>query len=256
MMSFQKKFSFSVLLLATLTIISSNSGAYVFVQGAVHDNGDDTQHIRDEIDNCKDLVKEGKCRTDPHEMYSNCRYSCSKWAEENTKKDVAYIKDGDESFFELSAKNSTGSVINFDRFEGYVTIVINVVKICLQDSVEQGYQIFESLQRVWPYTVEILVFTFEHPDFDYSKIEDCKAHEEAFKKKGRHIHVMEQVNINGPKTHPVYKYLKGLFHMDELDNNYSTFFLVTPDGDSIEVHLGSSEEQLKAAIRMHLDRDL
>jgi len=245
-------FSFGRMRWTVVGVVVLLTMSSAFVQA----NYDDEQHIRDTRDNCAELVQQDKCRTDPHDMFEHCRYSCSKWAQEQEKSQSVTIQDEDPSFFDLEAQNSTGSPLHFDRFEGYITLVINVPKTCIKDNVEQAYHIFESLQRVWPYTVEILLFTFEHPEMDYSIIDDCQAFRESFHKPGRSIHVMEEVDINGPKTHPVYKYLKGLFNLTDLETNFSTYFLITPNGDSIEMYRGSSEEQLKLAIRTHLDRDL
>lgn len=84
-------------------------------------------------------------------------------------------------------------------------------------------------------------------------MKDCK---EAIlsdeKKAGRKIHVMEAVKINGSDTHPIYKYLKKIFDMEEMDPNRAHYFFMNPDGTVIEHHYGASYEHLKQFVNMHL----
>lgn len=69
--------------------------------------------------------------------------------------------------------------------------------------------------------LEILAFPFENKAIDISKCrEDILSTE---KKGGNKIHIMEAVEINGEKTHPIFKYLKKLFDMEEMDPNFSHY---------------------------------
>ena len=83
--------------------------------------------------------------------------------------------------------------------------------------------------------IEIVAFPFDHPDGDFEK---CRQTNEAIEKradKEYKIHVMEPVHINGPDTHPVFRYLKESFDMDELDPNNTYNFKINPDGNTIEM---------------------
>lgn len=61
-------------------------------------------------------------------MLSNCATSCDKAA----KQALADAKEleGIQSFFNLSAHDIHGNVIDFSRFKGQVTIVVNVASYC------------------------------------------------------------------------------------------------------------------------------
>jgi len=102
--------------------------------------------------------------------------------------------------------------------------------------------------------LEILAFPFDHAE---SNIDSCqKDVEDAEKKQGRKVHVMEEVNINGEDTHPIFKYLKKLFDMEEMDPNFAHYFFINPDGNLIEMHYGASYKTLKEFVDHHVKTGL
>lgn len=122
------------------------------------------------------------------------------------------------------------------------------------DHSELFYNSLEHMHSINPYTVEILAFPFDHPNITTTScIDDLRAIE---KRKGRKIHVMKPVEINGPNTHPVFKYLKKLFDIEEMEPNYAHYFFINPDGDMVELHRGASYNALKTFIDMHVKEDL
>lgn len=91
-----------------------------------------------------------------------------------------------------------------------------------------------------------LAFPVEHPAVD---IESCRAETLASEKKGgRKIHVMAATEINGPEAHPVYRYLKQLFDIEELQPRVAHYFFVDPDMTIIEHHHGASYNTLKSFV--------
>ena len=110
------------------------------------------------------------------------------------------------------------------------------------------------MHSVYPYALEILAFPFEHPNIT---IDSCRDAIESVEKKGGHkIHIMEAVNINGEQTHPVFKYLKNLFGLEEMDPNFAHYFFVNPDGNVVELHYGASYKTLKGFVDRHVKEDL
>ena len=63
-------------------------------------------------------------------MLENCKESCRKVAIESLRnaKELASLES--KSFFDLSAKDIHGDVIEFSRFKGQVTILTNVASFC------------------------------------------------------------------------------------------------------------------------------
>jgi len=193
------------------------------------------------------------------QMMKYCRKSCANYNRSREKYDFFTVSDDEESFFELSAKTVTGETLNFERFEGYVTMVINMAKLCksVNPNAEIYFAHMEDLQKVWPYSFELIVFPFEHPKFDYAN-EDCADFEEAARRPGRSIHVMETANIHVPveELHPVYKYMMGKAKFDKLDVDVATFFVVNPEGSRVEVHQGTSLTSLKRYLHRMFETEL
>ena len=188
-------------------------------------------------------------------MQKNCQDACYKWKHDIEKIRVQYINEDQPSFFDLSAKNSTGHLLKFQRFEGVVTIVTILMKGCYKkEKIESDYRSIEALQDIWPYGLEIVIFHFEHPAIDYSQ-RDCEDFKLVHKAPRTKLHIMELVNINGPETHPVLKYLKNVFNIDDFDGNFAPFFFVNPDGNKIEFHRGASFDSLKEYVRRNLKRE-
>jgi glutathione peroxidase-family protein len=174
-------------------------------------------------------------------MRKHCQDACYKWKQEIEQVRVEYVDEDQASFFDLSAKNSTGHVINFQRFEGVVTLVTILMKSCENGgNTESTYRSLEALHDVWPYGLEIVIFPFEHPSLDYSK-NDCQNFNSVHTTPRTKVHSMEMSKINGPETHEVLKYLKTVFHIDEFDGNFAPFFFINPDGNKIEFHRKCSE---------------
>ena len=110
--------------------------------------------------------------------------------------------------------------------------------------------------EIWPFTLEIVVFPFRSAHVTENPA-DCPSHKKSDLSKERMFRVMKEVEINGPNAHPVYKFFKALFEIEEfIDESYVTFYLVTPDGNSVVSHQGPSEEGIKRYIADHMKYDL
>lgn len=179
-------------------------------------------------------------------MQKNCPQSChSKTYKEPEHRRIA---DDQEEFYELSAKTANGKVLSMDNFEGYVTVLVNAARVC--DSSELFYETLEHMHAIHPFALEIMAFPFHHPEINFDSCHEAVESNE--KKERRKIHVMEAVDINGPDTHPIFRYLKNLFDVEELDPNVSHYFFVNPDGTLIEHHHGASYKTLKSFVDMYL----
>ena len=227
-------------------------------------NADD-DGLMDRLPNCEELVQKNECQNSPKKMMQDCPLACRKWQESRTKVEYAYIDEDQPSFFRLKAKNSTGSELGFEMFDGYLTIVANVLKDCMPGQIDLILNAMEHLHDVWPYSLEILVFPFSTPERDDEVIAfqtsiGCDPYFNAINKKGRRIHVMEEAKLNGDDAHPVYQYLskqfEGRLGVGGMPTDLATFFIVTPDGDRIEAHIGISPGLLKHTIALHMERDL
>ena len=238
-----------------LTISNSTSSSHVEQRIADddHDDDDDNKNHR----NCTQLIQKGACYKNTTYMAEHCATECYQHQQYLERVHVAYISEDKPSFFDLKAKNSTGTELNFRRFEGYVTLVITVARSCKDwRKIDGIYRGIEYLHHTWPYLLEIVVYFYNLPDVDYDI--DCSSFHVRFTFKGRKIHVMEVVPINGPDTHPVLKYLKWSFNLSEDDGlltDVTSFFIVNPDGNTIQHVKAMSFEKLKQRIQSTINSE-
>lgn len=206
--------------------------------------------VLDMHEDCAKRAEAGECEKNPDHMFKTCPISCEKQPGIVKSFQKKYVR-GDPLFFDLSAGTAEGNVIDFERFEGYLTLIVDVARDCAH--MDDFYTQMEHLQSIYPYTVEVLVFPFRPADWDDGCSTDFQKIDT---KKGRKIHIMEECNINGPNTHPVYKYLKDTFELDDLNDAYATFFVVNPDGNAIDMILPDNFNDIQSHVERHLNDDL
>ncbi|EJK63563.1 hypothetical protein THAOC_15771 [Thalassiosira oceanica] len=128
--------------------------------------------------------------------------------------------------------------------------------MCDSEATKIFYRSLEHMHSVHPYALEILAFPFDHSKNDNS---ECIAEIEAFEKKKlsktHHIRIMEPIKLNGPETHPVFQYLKELFEIEDMDENFAHYFFVNPDFTVFELHYGASYTTLKHFVYKHVRKD-
>merc|ERR1711862_132803 len=125
---------------------------------------------------------------------------CKTWKEE-----MDGFGEHDYDFYDLSARDINGKLVDFSEFQGKVVVIVNVASYC--GYTEQHYrelvQLHEDLAGK---AVEILAFPCnqfgqQEPDAP-SKIAQFAA------SKGVKFRMMEKIDVNGKDSHMVYKWLK------------------------------------------------
>jgi glutathione peroxidase len=132
------------------------------------------------------------------------------------------------SFFDLSAPDLQGNVVDFNNFRNKVTIITNVASRC-------GYTAshYKGLVELWSKVkdsnkVNILGF----PCNQFMRQEPGSAEDIAqfAKSKGVEFTMMSKIDVNGDNADPVYKYLKEQSGTDIIRWNFATYFIISPDG--------------------------
>lgn len=182
-------------------------------------------------------------------MQQNCPLACHKATyrppETSTTHDI-------DEFYQLSATDANGKVMSMENFEGYVTVIVNVARLC--DYTELFYNTLEHMHAIYPYALEILAFPFNNPDV---KIDSCIEQIEADEKgllREHKIRIMKP--MDGPDSHPVFDFLKKPFNVEKLESGFAYYFFINPDGNVIEMHYGASYNALKTFIDHHVKEDL
>lgn len=148
-------------------------------------------------------------------------------------------------YYMLSSSSSTPSFTT-TIFSSQLTVICNIGKIC-DDSrdIEQTVVAMQSLFKIMPYSLNILLFPFKIPSIKYED-EDCSNFEnilaeasknELFKDK---LFFMEEAALNGPYVHPVYEFLKRKTDQPELMETHATFYFLNGEGTKLEVLQGAS----------------
>ena len=159
----------------------------------------------------------------PGYMLSNCATSC----EEMEKQALADSKEleGISSFFDLSAKDIHGSMIDFSKFRGEVTIIVNVASYCgyTDSHYKQLVQLWDQLKVMQP-KFNILAFPCnqfgaQEPESEENILDFALGY-------GVDFQMMSKINVNGANASPVYKYLKKEAGPGNIGWNFATVSLL------------------------------
>ena len=137
------------------------------------------------------------------------------------------------SVFELSARSNRGGEVHFQDFEGKVLLIVNTASKC---GFTPQYAGLERLHQTYgPQGLVVLgfpcdQFAHQEPGNDEAIARFCQVNY------GVTFSVMSKVTVNGPATHPVFRFLKakapGLLG-ERVKWNF-TKFLVQRDGKAVK----------------------
>jgi glutathione peroxidase-family protein len=172
-------------------------------------------------------------------MLKTCGTSCARAAEQALKNSKEL--EGINSFFDLSAKDIHGNLIEFSKFQGEVTIIVNVASYCgYTDSHYRGLvKLFGKVKHTGK--VNILAF----PCNQFGK-QEPKSNDEIFDFAlgyGVEFTMMEKIDVNGPDASVIYKYLKSEAGPATITWNFATYYVVSPSG-SISSQSGVEPHEL------------
>ena len=139
-----------------------------------------------------------------------------------------------QSFFDLSANDIYDNTVSFDKFRGHVTIVTNVASKCGKTATH-----YKSLVDLWGYVKDENINILTFPCNQFRKQEPGNAEQiiDFAKKKGVEFTMMSKIDVNGPDTDIVYQYLKSQTGIKSIKWNFSSYFIIGPDG-SVTEHSG------------------
>ena len=211
---------------------------------------------------CIELSKLGKCNDGKMDefMRKTCKDICDKMSQRNKLNFIRYDLT-EKSFYDSTITLSSGERINFERYEGYFTLIIPVPKICegkvkFSDMMNQINDLKQLSQLV--YSVEIIVFPHEfqgagdkrfdtNPTMVYEG-KDCSDFDKEYKKKrtDKHpIHLMQLGNYTGDDIPPLWQLIENEMGSGTLKLETTAYFLIYPDLNKFEYHYGKSLLDMK-----------
>lgn len=149
--------------------------------------------------------------------------------EETSEIDSPGTDNEDPSFFGLEAEDIDGEIIDFEAFRGTVTIVVNVASYC--GKTDSHYRGLVELYNELSPTGKIEILAFPSNQFGEQEPDECSVIKEFAIERGVKFTMMKKIDVNGPDTHPVYKYLKNEAGPDEIRWNFATYYVVSPEGE-------------------------
>mmetsp|Transcript_1981 Transcript_1981/g.2757 ORF Transcript_1981/g.2757 Transcript_1981/m.2757 type:complete len:231 (+) Transcript_1981:160-852(+) len=181
----------------------------------------------DQNEKCEEWALRGECETNPSYMHVSCSTSCNKFSKSKNEiaEEIAHIA----SFFDLSAKDIDGNVIEFSKFHDQVTIVTNVASYCgrTDSHYMELVQIYTNFGKL-ALPVNILAFPCnQFGEQEPGSADDIK---QFAADKGARFTVMEKIDVNGRDASLIYKYLKYYTDIEMIHWNFDTYFIITPEG--------------------------
>jgi glutathione peroxidase-family protein len=135
----------------------------------------------------------------PSYMLSDCAKSCDVVGKSGYDREL----EGITSFFDLAAYDIYGEPIEFDKFKGQVTVLVNVASEC-------GYtdSHYRSLVKLWSsvkHTNQINILAFPCDQFGHQEPGSGKEILNfAVKEYGVEFTMMEKIDVNGNSASVVY----------------------------------------------------
>ncbi len=128
--------------------------------------------------------------------------------------------------YQFSAQDIGGEKIDFSTYRGHPMLIVNTASECGFTSQYQGLQ---SLSEKYA-SKGLHVLGFPCNQFGEQEPGDSKSISNFCKKNyGVSFQMFEKIDVNGPKAHPLYKYLassaKGAFGTEAIKWNFTKFLI-------------------------------
>lgn len=147
------------------------------------------------------------------------------------------------SIYEFSAKDINGEDLSLEKYKGHVCIIVNVASRC--GHTKSNYEQFVELYEKYADSKGLRILAFPCNQFGGQEPGDSEKICSFVKAKGVKFDMFEKINVNGPKAHPLWNYLKEKIpgpHGKPIKWNF-TKFIIDEDGQPVE-RFASSKKPL------------
>ncbi len=138
-----------------------------------------------------------------------------------------------EAFYQLSAQTPTGEAVPMSQFRGKVVLIVNTATKC---GLAPQFRGLEELHQKYKDKGLVVLgfpcnqFLSQEPETNETMVESCQVNF------GVTFQLLEKCDVNGPGTHPVFKFLKkklGGWFGSRIKWNF-TKFLVDANGNPVK----------------------
>jgi glutathione peroxidase len=181
-------------------------------------------------------------------MLTNCAVTCRK-VQQAALIDTGLLNQV-QSWYDLSAHDIQGNVIDFETLRNHVVVITNVASYCgyTDEHYTQLVQLHTQLVETQHLNVTILAFPCNQfgqqepgtpTDIQHfvTTQKSVPIHDPTFQ-------IMEKIKVNGPEAHLVYKYLKQQTNRHSIGWNFATYFIIAPHTGAIEAYDGVEPMEL------------
>lgn len=130
-------------------------------------------------------------------------------------------------FFDLSAMDIDKNDVSFSDFRGKVTVITNVASEC--GYTESHYEGMVELYNEFSETGMFNIVAFPCNQFDDQEPGTNAEIKKFAQDAGAEFMLMDKIDVNGPGTHPVYRFLKMAAGPPKIEWNFATYYVIGPD---------------------------
>lgn len=148
------------------------------------------------------------------------------------------------SIYEFSANDINGEAVSLEKYKGHVCIIVNVASRC--GHTKSNYEQFVELYDKYAESKGLRILAFPCNQFGTQEPGDSEKIRCFAEKKGVKFDMFEKINVNGPKAHPLWIYLREKIPGPKgkaIKWNF-TKFIVNDEGEPVE-RFASSTKPLK-----------
>lgn len=195
--------------------------------------------------------------------FLQCPITCAKALEPSAESRASSGTIDDEAFYQLQATDMNGKTIDFENYEGYVTVIAalpkqqgedykwivvvqcynaihvsqNVFDVGFKAVAQFYYEMLQHLHDIYPYTLEILIVPLE-------KKTEIQPHKHA------------KVRLLKDPHPQVLSLLQSRLHGNLAYQDKATLYLVSADGNTVEAFVSTTMPDFQRYLRYHFQRDL
>ena len=205
------------------------------VAASQHDLSRDTGEL------CQEKAAAEYCIKDPNTFFE-CPIACMDHLRPEHASWGGYESHTDPPFYDFSVNG-----VDFDRFEGMITIVAAIP--LYPGLIDYYHVLLQRLQDINPYLVDIVLIPTTGQDGIELKDDVPDEAAQTSKKKKKKVLVLRRAD-------KVVDYLQSNIQEGKFDPTKPNVFIVSPQGDHIQMHIAPTMTRLQDMIRSQTEREL
>lgn len=139
------------------------------------------------------------------------------------------------SIYDFTATDIKGNEISLEKYKGHVCIIVNVASRC--GHTKSNYEQFVKIYNEYSESKGLRILAFPCNQFGGQEPGDSEKICKFAENKNVTFDMFEKINVNGPKAHPLWNYLKDKLPAEKGGKTIKwnfTKFIIDQDGQPVE----------------------